>query len=71
LVGKKLSELSDYDAGIFVRTMTWQWVERLQKITFWTIVSYETSDSSFSSYSTIQKECLFFRNGAEENISMN
>jgi hypothetical protein len=22
LVGKKLSELSDYDAGIFVRTMT-------------------------------------------------
>tara|TARA_R110000868_G_scaffold83813_5_gene236695 strand:- start:4734 stop:16211 length:11478 start_codon:yes stop_codon:yes gene_type:complete len=71
LVGKKLSELSEYDASIFVRSYYELNMDKRSpiRIPSGTIVGYETKVASFSGYDTIAKGVSIFRDGSEENVS--
>jgi len=71
LVGKKLGEMSDYDAAIFVRAYYELNMSRKAPVRLpsGVITGYETGDSSFGGYGTIEKGVSIFRNGSDENIS--
>ena len=71
LVGKKLSELSEYDASIFVRSYYELNMDKRSpiRIPSGTIVGYENKIASFSGYDTIAKGVSLFRDGSQENIS--
>jgi hypothetical protein len=71
LVGKKLSELSEYDASIFVRSYYELNMDKRSpiRIPSGTIVGYENKIASFSGYDTIAKGISIFRDGSQENIS--
>jgi hypothetical protein len=71
LVGKKLSELSEYDASIFVRSYYELNMDKRSpiRIPSGTIVGYEDKVASFSGYDTIAKGVSIFRDGSEENVS--
>jgi len=71
-VGKKLSELSDKDAAIFIRSYYDTKLSRKAPIRIPTGTSIDidqTGDSSFSGYDVIAKGVSIFRNGSIENIS--
>jgi hypothetical protein len=73
-VGKKLSELSDKDAAIFIRSYYDTKLSRKAPIRIPTGTSIDvdqTGDSSFSGYDVIAKGVSIFRNGSIENISEN
>ena len=71
-VGKKLSELSNYDAGIFIRVDYDLNISRKAPIripTGTTVKDSQSGDSSFSGYDVIEKGVSVFRDGSMDNIS--
>ena len=71
-IGKKLSELSNYDAGIFIRVDYDLNISRKAPIRIPTgtaVNESQTGDSSFSGYDVIEKGVSVFRDGSMENIS--
>jgi len=71
-VGKKLNELSDYDAGIFVRVDYDLNISRKAPIRIPTGTAVKESqkgDSSFGGYPVIEKGVAVFRDGSINNIS--
>ena len=71
-VGKKLNELSNYDAGIFIRVDYDLNISRKAPIRIPTGTAVKESqkgDSSFSGYPVIEKGVAVFRDGSMNNIS--
>jgi len=71
-IGKKLSELSDYDASIFIRVDYDLNISRKAPIRIPTgtaVNESETGDSSFSGYEVITKGVSVYRDGSMSNIS--
>ena len=71
-IGKKLSELSDKDAAIFIRAYYDTKLSRKAPIRIPTGTSVDVNqkgDSSFSGYDVISKGVSIFRDGSIENIS--
>lgn len=73
-IGKKLSELNQYDKAIFIRTYFDLYLDRKAPIripTGTTVEFNQTSNSSFGGYNTIAKAVSVFEDGSMENISNN
>ena len=71
LIGKKLSEMNDYDAAIFIRLDYDANISRKAPIRIPTgtnVGSEQTGDSSFSGYDVIAKGVSVFRDGSDTNI---
>ena len=70
-VGKKLKDLSDFDAAIFIRADYDMNISRkaIKRVPTGTAApEYQTGDTSFSSYDTIAKGVSVFRDGSSSNI---
>ena len=71
LIGKKLSDLNDYDASIYVRLNYDSTISRKAPVRIPTGTNVNVTqkgDSSFSGYDVIEKGVSVFRDGSDKNI---
>jgi hypothetical protein len=74
LIGKKLSDLNDYDAAIFIRLDYDANISRKAPVRIpsgTNVDVVQKGDSSFSGYDVIAKGVSVFRNGSDSNIDEN